>query len=116
MVVQPRVGGSPRSNRFSASAAARCVACHGLGAHALPACDVSECSNPLGKNIARVPGRRSVASVALPRHARDDVANTGLRVEQRCRSRSFEREEAERGSKKPCTRGRSMSECNVTRE
>ena len=32
-----------------------CTACHGLAAHAVPACDVSECSNPLVKNIARQP-------------------------------------------------------------
>jgi len=61
VVVQSRTGWCV-SSRSSVAAAARCTACHGVAAHAEPAVLVNECSNPLGKNVARQPRRRTGAA------------------------------------------------------
>jgi hypothetical protein len=65
VAAQSRGAACTCSRRWSAAPAARCTAPNGLRAHALSACDVRECSKPLGKSTARQPrplNRRSSRS------------------------------------------------------
>jgi hypothetical protein len=84
------------------------VASHGLGAHAVPLTPCASAQSPWIER--RSPALAVVASklhvVALPRHAGDDVADTGPRVEPavkqaQLRLAGFQREEAESGAEKP---------------
>jgi hypothetical protein len=60
---------------FNASHAARCVASHGVGSHAVPIALVGECSIPVVQNVARQPCARLFTEIPESRFLLDSSSS-----------------------------------------
>jgi hypothetical protein len=70
----------PDSSLASVSHAASCTVAHELSAQPAPACDVSECSKPSGKNSARHPRPSWSRAARAGGDAMSDAAFTSATV------------------------------------